>query len=211
MTIEEFTQIEDFATRKQDFVAIDRFTGGAADEAKFDARYADAPTLQTRLTLHLDGLKPEDVALLALALRDVCEGKVTFGFGASKGYGIAKGGLSQFRCFGVKPIWNVPATALGGTIDANAVAWFNENLRKLQLPSSPTVEAPVETEHLRERAGSGERSNSGSSARLETRHIKVAGRRESSPPSPSRSKRHIALSAQSAERTSPLTASRRRG
>ena len=103
LTIEEFIQIKPGVTHKQDFVAIDRFTGGAADDAKFDALYADAPTLKTTMTLDLNGIEPEDIALLAFTLRDVCKGKVTFGFGASKGYGIAKGSLSRFRSSGVKP------------------------------------------------------------------------------------------------------------
>ena len=144
LTIQEFTQVNVCVPRKQDFVAIDRFTGGAADDAKFDALYADAPTLKTRMTLNLEGLEPEDVALLALALRDVCEGKVTFGFGASKGYGIAKGKLSQFHCRGVEPKWNVPASALTGTPDADAVAWFSEHLGRLRVPSASTATPPAQ-------------------------------------------------------------------
>ena len=46
LTIEEFVQINPCVTRKQDFVAIDRFTGGAADDAKFDALLRGRPDAQ---------------------------------------------------------------------------------------------------------------------------------------------------------------------
>ncbi len=95
LVVGEFTQQGDCKAPRQDFVALDRFTGGAADGAKFDAQYADRPVLATRLTLDLAGLQPGDLAIFAAALRDVCEGRVTFGFGGSKGYGEARGELDK--------------------------------------------------------------------------------------------------------------------
>ena len=136
-------------TRRQDFVAIDRFTGGAADGAKFDATYADRPTLKTRLVLDLDGLELErqDVALLALSLRDVCQGRVSFGFGAGKGYGEANGVFNSFACSGAKAEWNVPSSASSDTLDPNIVAWLNQSLEPLHrsLPQPPSVSTSTQT------------------------------------------------------------------
>lgn len=90
LTIDEFVEIGRCARRHQDFVAIDRFTGGAADGAKFHACYADQPTVRTTLTLDLANVSQGAEQLLALALRDVCRGEASFGFGGSKGYGVVK-------------------------------------------------------------------------------------------------------------------------
>ncbi len=135
LKIEEFVQVGECVTRRQDFVAIDRFTGGAADGAKFDATYADRPTLKTRLVLDLDGLELErqDVALLALSLRDVCQGRVSFGFGAGKGYGEANGVFTSFACSGAKAEWCVPSSAASGRPDADVVAWLNQSLALLPM------------------------------------------------------------------------------
>jgi len=95
LTIAEFAQVGECAIRRQDFVAIDRFTGGAADGAKFDASYADRLKIRTQLVLDLDGLSREQFVPFALALRDVCAGQVTFGFGGAKGYGQAIGTLDE--------------------------------------------------------------------------------------------------------------------
>ena len=77
----------------QEFVAIDRFTGGAADSAKFDADLAGATTLEGTLTLDLARLKFVDekyasLGLLALVLRDLAEGDLPIGSGSSKGQGL---------------------------------------------------------------------------------------------------------------------------
>ncbi|MBX3517854.1 MAG: hypothetical protein KF815_13030 [Rhodospirillales bacterium] len=79
----------------QEFVAIDRFTGGAAEGAKFKARVAEAPELKGRLSLRLT--RPGEtvchyrarwaLGLMALVVRDLAEGDITFGFGAAKGFG----------------------------------------------------------------------------------------------------------------------------
>ncbi|HYH64766.1 MAG TPA: TIGR03986 family CRISPR-associated RAMP protein, partial [Urbifossiella sp.] len=93
LTLTEFAEVGRCAFRHQDFVAIDRFTGGAADGAKFDATFADRPTLRTTLVLDTAGLHPTAEKLLAAALRDVCRGDVPVGFGAAKGYGAAEATL----------------------------------------------------------------------------------------------------------------------
>jgi CRISPR/Cas system CSM-associated protein Csm3 (group 7 of RAMP superfamily) len=68
-----------------DFLAIDRFTGGGLDGAKFDAVVLWKPHFRTRLFLE----NPEgwELGWLALTLRDLHEGLATVGFGAAKGFG----------------------------------------------------------------------------------------------------------------------------
>lgn len=85
----------DFARlEEQDFVAIDRFTGGGKDGAKFKFRAALCPSLTGQIAL---AFAPGSLAarvgpgLMALVLRDVLEGDVAFGMGAGKGYGACRG------------------------------------------------------------------------------------------------------------------------
>lgn len=75
------------AWHAQDFLAIDRFTGGGQEGAKFDAAPLTQARFSVRLTLH----DPKDWELgwLILVLRDLAEGEMTLGFGAAKGYGRA--------------------------------------------------------------------------------------------------------------------------
>lgn len=103
-------QISDFcagATVKvveatQEFLAIDRFTGGGADGLKFNALAAYFPQFSGKLSLDLARLEAASggergLELLAYALRDLQEGDIRFGFGAAKGYGetIAKVRLTR--------------------------------------------------------------------------------------------------------------------
>lgn len=74
----------------QQFVAIDRFTGGSAEKKLFSAAYVWKPTLQGRIHLRLDRIPPWLTGLLALTFRDLIEGDITFGFGAAKGYGACR-------------------------------------------------------------------------------------------------------------------------
>jgi hypothetical protein len=79
----------------QQFVAVDRFTAaGGSDSLKFDAQGGWQPHLKGRIGINLDRLKllgdvEPSLGLLALALRDLVEGDMTFGWGAGKGYGWA--------------------------------------------------------------------------------------------------------------------------
>lgn len=72
----------------QDFLAIDRFTGGALETAKFDAVDLIRPRFTVRL--HLENPEAWELGWLTLVLRDLRDELVTFGFGAAKGYGLAK-------------------------------------------------------------------------------------------------------------------------
>jgi CRISPR/Cas system CSM-associated protein Csm3 (group 7 of RAMP superfamily) len=68
-----------------DFVAIDRFTGGGRDSAKFDATVLWQPKFSVRL--FLDNPEPWELGWLALTLRDLHDGLATVGYGAAKGFG----------------------------------------------------------------------------------------------------------------------------
>ncbi len=76
----------------QEFVAVDRFTGGAASGKKFRADGLMRPSFEGEVKIRLDRwphgeMEPWAWLLLAYTLRDWIEGDGTLGFGASKGYG----------------------------------------------------------------------------------------------------------------------------
>jgi CRISPR/Cas system CSM-associated protein Csm3 (group 7 of RAMP superfamily) len=86
---------EKVETKVLDFLAIDRFTGGGRDSAKFDAVVLWRPKFSVRL--FLENPQPWELGWLALVLRDLHDGLITVGFGAAKGFGqcmIEKGTLT---------------------------------------------------------------------------------------------------------------------
>ena len=94
VSLSDFTTVPGTTSENfdQDFVAIDRFTGAAATGKKFDVKAVTGACLQG--TIHVDlkrlalvGADSYAPGLLALVLRDLCEGDLTFGSGAAKGYG----------------------------------------------------------------------------------------------------------------------------
>lgn len=68
-----------------DFLAIDRFTGGGKDGAKFDALVLWQPAFTLRA--YLENPEPWELGWLALVLRDLQEGWLSVGFGSAKGFG----------------------------------------------------------------------------------------------------------------------------
>ena len=70
---------------RQEFLAIDRFTGGGADGLKFNGESVYQPTLSGTLSVSQE--EPWMLGFLCLLLRDLAEGDVPMGFGVSKGYG----------------------------------------------------------------------------------------------------------------------------
>ncbi|MFQ3684445.1 RAMP superfamily CRISPR-associated protein [Roseiflexus sp.] len=72
-------------TKVLDFLAIDRFTGGGRDTAKFDAVVLWKPKFRARILL--ENPEPWELGWLALVLRDLHDGLITVGFGAAKGFG----------------------------------------------------------------------------------------------------------------------------
>ncbi len=86
-------------TIPQEFVAVDRFTGGVSGSSKYNAEYIASPTFTCKLSVDVERLRdverlqkyaPAVLGLLALTLRDLCEGDVPFGFGTRKGYGACR-------------------------------------------------------------------------------------------------------------------------
>jgi CRISPR/Cas system CSM-associated protein Csm3 (group 7 of RAMP superfamily) len=73
-----------------DHVAIDRFTGGAREQRKFDALAVRGRRFRVQLTL--DRVSTDDArwmtGLLALTLGDLAEGRVNVGSGAARGHGF---------------------------------------------------------------------------------------------------------------------------
>ena len=80
----------------QEFVAIDRFTGGAKDQAKFNAEYIGSPRFTGTIALDERRVLPDwGKGLLYLVLRDLAEGDITLGFGRSKGYGVCRADITE--------------------------------------------------------------------------------------------------------------------
>ena len=89
----------------QEMVAIDRWTGGAAEKLKFNVVSFEKCRLAGWLRFVLDdsddGLAV--AGLLTLALRDLCEGDVAFGYGAGKGFGECRATITSIHTLGLKP------------------------------------------------------------------------------------------------------------
>lgn len=79
-----------------DFLAIDRFTGGGLEGAKFDAMALWRPTFEVQL--HLEEPQEWEMGWLALVLRDMKDKRLTFGFGAAKGFGNAQAQEIEIQC-----------------------------------------------------------------------------------------------------------------
>jgi len=73
---------------KQEFGAIDRFTGGGAYGKKFNIKAVFTPTLKGCITIAKDRIKSWGWGLIALLLNDLQQGDISFGYGTTKGYGI---------------------------------------------------------------------------------------------------------------------------
>jgi CRISPR-associated RAMP protein (TIGR02581 family) len=74
--------------KPRDFLAIDRFTGGGADQFKFDAAVLWQPRFEANL--FLENPEPWELGWLLLALRDIHEGLAPLGFGSAKGFGVVR-------------------------------------------------------------------------------------------------------------------------
>ena len=72
----------------QEMLAVDRFTGGGREGAKYNAKAVIDPVFQGRIVLDRNRAPSFALGLLALVLRDLKEGELSFGWGsAGKGYG----------------------------------------------------------------------------------------------------------------------------
>lgn len=99
------TQELDISRSKREMVAIDRFTGGASEHAKFDVLCLDRPVLDGVLAFDL----PPDAAAArrvigagVLLLRDLIEGDVAFGFGDMKGFGQCRATILRLAVAGLE-------------------------------------------------------------------------------------------------------------
>jgi hypothetical protein len=107
----------------QEFLAVDRFTGGGSEQRKFDAKGGWEPVLAGALTVNLErlgamGKLEPALGLLALTLRDLVEGDLAFGWGSGKGYGWAQvetGGMDAAQWI---------EQALAGWCAGNVVDWI---------------------------------------------------------------------------------------
>lgn len=123
----------EYKPHEQEFVAIDRFTGGSADTAKFRARAALNPILEGIVVLEVDRMDEAwALGLIALVMRDLTEEDLCFGFGASKGFG---------RCTAEISVEN--------TATLNLKAWFQSSevqtgLKQLRRAFAPPQNAPKE-------------------------------------------------------------------
>jgi CRISPR/Cas system CSM-associated protein Csm3 (group 7 of RAMP superfamily) len=92
-----------------EFVAIDRFTGGAAGGAKFDGLASPPVRLRGEIHVDLGRLAPWGLGLLALVLRDLLHGDIPLGFATARG-------LNEYeaRLVGIERFWLALPGCLSG-------------------------------------------------------------------------------------------------
>ncbi|MEW6754541.1 MAG: RAMP superfamily CRISPR-associated protein [Candidatus Latescibacterota bacterium] len=87
--VDEAVLSNDSRVYRQSRNRIDRFTGGTVDQALFE----EQPCVGGRATVQVDILNPSpaEIGLVALVARDLCDGLLPLGGGASVGRGVMKG------------------------------------------------------------------------------------------------------------------------
>lgn len=115
--------ITDTATRRRNHVAIDRFTGGAADELL----YTDEVVETGRFTLHVempDNLADDPLftAVLRLALADLHDGLLGIGHAVTRGYGSIQLDLTGAEANGTLPTLDRARRELATARHAHATA-----------------------------------------------------------------------------------------
>lgn len=88
--VSDAISVDDAIEHAQTFIAVDRFTGGAADGALYNVEGAIASELPCKLYLHSRLFKKNRVwaiGLFILVLRDAMEGDLSIGWGKSRGFG----------------------------------------------------------------------------------------------------------------------------
>jgi CRISPR/Cas system CSM-associated protein Csm3 (group 7 of RAMP superfamily) len=155
LVMSDFTSAADVSETLQEFLAIDRFTGGGAPHLKFNALRAYRPVLEGRLgvdlaTLDRAGIGAWALGLLALALRDLLEGDMVFGFGASRGFGACRGEIVAVE----RPDWEGIPPAFRRGLDADATRVVDLRPPVLDSPEGlALLEWIVGLEELVHRAG----------------------------------------------------------
>ena len=136
----------------REFVAIDRFTGGASEHLKFNCVAAWQPRLDGFIVLDLKELNRRcknsalslsppispaaALGLLFLAMRDLHEGDLSFGMGAGKGFGQCRSQMTDSVTLTDR---NALAELLG--LDASKLATQDDAATPATLFSSPLVRA----------------------------------------------------------------------
>ncbi|MGH8615097.1 MAG: TIGR03986 family type III CRISPR-associated RAMP protein [Gammaproteobacteria bacterium] len=110
---------------RQEFVAIDRFTGGAANKKKFNAERPDSVTLHGWIEVEPERICAWGYGLLALVLRDLKEGDIQFGLGRAKGYGSCTAKLVE-----IGKLAPLLAEKISGPVDPGAEIQFRELVDK---------------------------------------------------------------------------------
>ncbi len=113
---------------KREMVAIDRFTGGASEHAKFDVLCLDRPTLDGVLAFDL----PPDAAAARrvigagiLLLRDLIEGDVAFGLGDMKGFGQCRARILALAVAGLKQLPEIAGEVEQHTGTRDLAGWLD--------------------------------------------------------------------------------------
>lgn len=103
-----------------DFLAIDRFTGGGLEGAKFAAVALWRP--QFSVSFFLEEPQAWELGWLALVWRDLIDGCIPIGFGSAKGFGQAAATNFKVRCaFASLDDWNKIASDFNLELQAHQV------------------------------------------------------------------------------------------
>jgi CRISPR/Cas system CSM-associated protein Csm3 (group 7 of RAMP superfamily) len=124
---------------QQEFVAVDRFTGGSADQFKFNADSKYGPTLEGKLVIESKRVDQKSLELLALALRDLIEGDIPLGSRSGKGYGALTGRILSIEGINADEAANHLRTLLSKFLVPAAV-----NLPDTLRIVVPPVQAPAQ-------------------------------------------------------------------
>ncbi|WP_371999140.1 RAMP superfamily CRISPR-associated protein (plasmid) [Tistrella mobilis] len=126
----------------QEFIALDRFSGGGATGRKFRSRAAEAPGWDVPLILDLDGLSPTRrdaaFALVVLVLKDLIDGDMSVGHGTAHGYGRTGGSLRGLRIGGslaAEDGWQDLALTDGAARDPFTAEMFRLFVTRQALPA----------------------------------------------------------------------------
>lgn len=132
----------------QEFIAIDRFTGGGAEHLKFNAASAYRPVLRGTMSLDLGRrsqqkdrtfLDPWCLALIIQVLRDLVEEDIPLGFGSGKGYGACTAELEELSLIGVDTLVNSDAR-YAELLKRNGLDAFNWSEIDLRRPPPMEVQ-----------------------------------------------------------------------
>ena len=124
--IEDAYQDGDISEKTFDFVAIDRFTGGAMEKAKFNARIATRGTFRTRLVI--EEPKAEELALVAHILKDLYLKDIRLAYGKYKGFGRMRGVAGQIRWLQTRTDDAGSAGELLGSLAERTVEWSRSGI-----------------------------------------------------------------------------------